>query len=73
MYIVLYVHRRRTLEKSLSEKDVRALRDKGLLSEDEHPILVGNEVIAENILNKTRRRLDTSGILLESKRTLLRD
>ena len=60
------------MEKSLSEKDVRTLREQGLLQSDEMAILVGGEVIAENILSKTRRRLDTSGILLESKRTLLR-
>lgn len=60
------------MEKSLSEKDVRTLREQGLLQSDEMAVLVGGEVIAENILSKTRRRLDTSGILLESKRTLLR-
>ena len=60
------------MEKSSSEKDVRTLREQGLLQSDEMAVLVGGEVIAENILSKTRRRLDTSGILLESKRTLLR-
>jgi hypothetical protein len=60
------------VEKSLSEKDVRTLREQGLLQSDEMAVLVGGEVIAENILSKSRRRLDTSGILLESKRTLLR-
>ncbi len=60
------------MEKSLSEKDVRTLREQGLLQADELAVLVGGEVIAENILSKTRRRLDTSGILLESKRALLR-
>jgi len=60
------------LEKALSEKDVRTLRERGILLEDEQALLVGGEVIAENILNKVRRRLDTSGVLLESKRTLLR-
>ncbi len=60
------------MEKSLSEKDVRTLREQGLLQSDEMAVLVGGEVIAENILSKSRRRLDTSGILLESKRTLLR-
>jgi hypothetical protein len=60
------------VEKSLSEKDVRTLREQGLLQADELAVLVGGEVIAENILSKTRRRLDTSGILLESKRALLR-
>ncbi len=61
------------MEKILSEKDSRSLRDKGLLSDDEQAFLVGNDVIAENVLNKTRRRLDTAGILLETKRTLLKD
>jgi len=60
------------LEKALSEKDVRTLRERGMLQEDEQALLVGGEVIAENILNKVRRRIDTSGVLLESKRTLLR-
>lgn len=60
------------MEKSLSEKDMRTLREQGLLQADELAVLVGGEVIAENILSKTRRRLDTSGILLESKRSLLR-
>lgn len=60
------------LEKALSEKDIRALRERGILQEDEHALLVGGEVIAENILSKVRRRLDTSSVLLESNRTLLR-
>jgi hypothetical protein len=60
------------MEKSLSDKDTRLLRERGLLLDDELPFLVGGEVIAENILNKNRRRLDTSGLLLESKRAILR-
>ena len=38
------------MEKSLSEKDVRTLREQGLLQSDEMAVLVGGEVIAENIL-----------------------
>jgi len=61
------------VEKTLSEKDLLLLRQKGLLTEDETAILVGTQVIAENMLTRERRIINSHGLLLESRRTLLMD
>lgn len=61
------------MEKTLSEKDLLLLRQKGLLTEDETAILVGTQVIAENMLTRERRIINSHGLLLESRRTLLMD
>ena len=61
------------MEKTLSEKDLLLLRQKGLLTEDETAILVGTQVIAENMLTRERRIINSHGLMLESRRTLLMD
>ena len=60
-------------EKHLSVSDIEELRKKGLLNLHEIALLVGDIVIAENVLTKERRVLETSGLLLESNRRLLKD
>jgi len=61
------------VEKPLTEKDLNMLREKGLLEQDETAMMVGTQVVAENLLTRERRIIETTGLLLESKRTLLMD
>jgi hypothetical protein len=61
------------MEKTLTEKDLNMLRQKGLLEQDETAMMVGTQVVAENLLTRERRIIETVGLLLESKRTLLMD
>lgn len=61
------------MEKPLTEKDLNMLREKGLLEQDETAMMVGTQVVAENLLTRERRIIETTGLLLESKRTLLMD
>jgi len=48
------------------------LRDQGLLFENETAFLVGDVVIAENVISKQRRVVDCKNMLLESKRQILK-
>ena len=59
--------------KHLNNKDMQKLQQKGLLLENEIAILEGETVMAENILTKERRIINTSGILLEGTKKLLLD
>jgi hypothetical protein len=61
------------MEKTLTEKDLDMLRQKGLLEQNETAMMVGTQVVAENLLTRERRIIETTGLLLESKRTLLMD
>ena len=61
------------MEKPLSSSDLDMLRQKGLLEENEVALLVGDVVIAENVISKSRRVIQTSGLLLESTRRVLTD
>ena len=60
-------------EKQLSVSDLQKLRHEKLIEDNEIALLVGDVVVAENVVTKTRRVLQTSGLLLESTRQLLRD
>ena len=60
-------------QKPLSAHDLRRLRENDMLMHDEVAVIVGDMVIAENVITKNRRVLNTGNILLESKRRILRD
>ena len=60
------------MEKPLSDSDTLKLRQAGKLKFDEIALLVGDVVIAENVINKARRVIETKGLILETKKTLLR-
>ena len=60
-------------EKQMSVSDISKLREQGILEAHEVAILVGDVVIAENVLTKQRRTIETAGLLLESNRRLLKD
>tara|TARA_B100000700_G_scaffold247491_2_gene276967 strand:- start:5406 stop:5597 length:192 start_codon:yes stop_codon:yes gene_type:complete len=61
-----------SIEKILSDSDIKDLRDKGVLQECEVAIQVGDIVVAENVLTKSRRVLDAGSIISESKRKILK-
>ena len=60
------------MERPLNDTDIAKLRDQGLLSNDETALMVGDVVIAENVISKQRRVLDCKGLLLESTRRILK-
>ena len=61
------------MEKSLSMSDIKKIRDAGLLFESETAFLVGDVLVAENVVTKDRRVLEvTAGLILECKKTVLK-
>ena len=61
------------MEKLITGNDLAKLRSTGTISENEIAIMVGDVVVAENVVTKDRRVLEVSGLILESKRRVLRD
>jgi len=61
------------MEKPLASSDLDMLRQKGLLEENEVALLVGDVIVAENVISKARRVIQTSGLLLESTKQILTD
>jgi len=61
-----------SIEKILSDSDIKNLRSNGVLQECEVAIRVGDIIVAENVLTKSRRVLDSSSIISESKRKILK-
>lgn len=59
------------MEKPLSSKDLKILKENNLISEDEIAIYVGETVVAENIISKERRILEVKNLMLECKKRLL--
>lgn len=59
--------------KFLSPKDINLLKKKGLLLPNETAFCddISGDVVAENILTKTRRIIECSGIILESTKKIL--
>jgi hypothetical protein len=60
-------------EKPVTSNDIEKLRQSGLITKQEVAIIVGDVLLAENVITKERRILNTGNILLESTRRLLRD
>jgi len=56
----------------VSDNDLRALRDANLIKPDETAYIVDDVVIAESLTSGDKRRVEVSGLVLESKRTLLK-
>tara|TARA_R110002051_G_scaffold115028_1_gene188089 strand:+ start:478 stop:669 length:192 start_codon:yes stop_codon:yes gene_type:complete len=61
-----------SIEKILEDSDIKNLREKGILQECEVAIQIGDIVVAENVLTKSRRVLDSNLILSESTRKILK-
>jgi len=61
------------MEKPVTGNDLTKLRTSGLITTEEVAIIVGDVVVAENVITKARRILEVSGLILESNRRVLRD
>tara|TARA_Y100000590_G_C15644650_1_gene986362 strand:- start:71 stop:265 length:195 start_codon:yes stop_codon:yes gene_type:complete len=60
-------------ERTVSNSDLAKLRTQGLISTEEIALIIGDAVVAENVLNKSRRIIEVGSLMLESNRRLLRD
>ena len=60
------------MERILDEKDIVSLRNKRLISNDEIALKVGDLFIAENIITRERRVLDSAGSILSETRRILK-
>ena len=60
-------------EKILSDIDVKTLRSRGVITESEVALIIGDLVVAENVITKERRILKDTGTLSETSRRILRD
>ena len=58
------------MEKQLSEIELSALRDKGVLRENEVAYKVGDLVVAENVVTRERRVLEE--IVNENRKRILK-
>ena len=61
-----------SIEKILSDGDIKNLRTQGVLEDCEVAIQVGDIIVAENVLTKSRRVLDSSLVLSESTKKILK-
>lgn len=61
------------MEKQVTNNDLAKLRQQGLIENNEVALLVGDVIIAENVITKQRRVLELGTVLLESNRRVLRD
>lgn len=60
------------MEQPLPATDIQSLRSRGLLGESETAMQSGDLIIAENVVTRERRVLDTHGIIFESNRRVLK-
>tara|TARA_B100000941_G_C28015223_1_gene307272 strand:+ start:310 stop:495 length:186 start_codon:yes stop_codon:yes gene_type:complete len=60
------------MQKNLTEKEITSLREKNLLGNEETAYWVGDKLVAENVVTRTRRVIDSPSLVLESRRGLLK-
>ena len=60
------------MERVLPEKDLSLLREQNLITDKETAYLSGTQVVAENLITRSRRIIEVGGLLLESRRGLLK-
>ena len=60
------------MKKLLTERDLSELRQQKLLAEEETAFWMGDKLVAENVLTQERRIITAAGLVLESKRGLLK-
>jgi hypothetical protein len=60
-------------EKTVSNNDLEKLRTSGMITKEEVALVVGDVVLAENVITKERRILNMGSVILESTRRVLRD
>lgn len=61
------------MAKQLSERDMQVLRQQGLLRENETAFKEGQSIIAEDLITKTRRMINATGLMLEANQQILHD
>ena len=59
-------------EQQISTNQLRDLRDRGLISNDEIAFLSGDLIVAENVITSQKRVLGEKNILSESSKRLLK-
>ena len=60
------------MEQLVSNRDLERLRTAGLITEQETAYVVGDQIVAENLLNRERRIIQAPGLMLESRKGLLK-
>mgnify|MGYP001467344496 CR=1 FL=1 len=60
------------MQTPLSSDELKILRDKGVVTDQETVFRSGDLVVAENVITRTRRILDVQSILSESKKRILK-
>jgi len=60
------------MEKVVPDKDLKRLRASGLITDEEIAYIVGDQIVAENLLNRERRILQAASLILESSKGLLK-
>tara|TARA_A100001037_G_C15025013_1_gene578219 strand:- start:290 stop:475 length:186 start_codon:yes stop_codon:yes gene_type:complete len=60
------------MENVVSERDLEKLRASGLITNEETAYIVGDQIVAENVLSRERRIIQTAGLILESRKGLLK-
>ena len=60
------------MEKVVSERDLERLRTSGIITNEETAYIVGDQIVAENLLDRTRRIIQAPGLILESRKGLLK-
>jgi len=66
------VKERLKMERVLPEKDLSLLREQNLITDKETAYLSGTQVVAEDLITRSRRIVEVGGLLLESRRGLLK-
>lgn len=60
------------MQKQLTVDDLNKLRAQGLVSNDETAYWVGDKLVAENVLTRERKVIEAAGLVLESKKRLIK-
>ena len=60
------------MEKVVSGRDLEKLREAGHITSDETAYLVGEQIVAENLITRARRIVQAPGLILESRKRLLK-
>ena len=60
------------MEKVVSGRDLEKLRETGHITSDETAYLVGDQIVAENLITRARRIVQAPGLILESRKGLLK-
>tara|TARA_Y100001938_G_C7895442_1_gene331904 strand:+ start:473 stop:658 length:186 start_codon:yes stop_codon:yes gene_type:complete len=60
------------MEQVVSIRDLERLRAAGIITEQETAYVVGDQIVAENLLSRERRIVQAPGLMLESRKGLLK-